>query len=87
VNTDWPKLTSYPTMGELSAALGRPLESRIVLLDPQEPDGYVRDWHPPGIQPVRHWSYAIQWWCFAVVTVIFWVVIGRKRASERATRQ
>ncbi len=78
VDGAWPKVTSYPTMSELSAALGRPLESRIVLLDPRSPGGYVRDWHPPGIQPVRHWSYAIQWWCFAVVTVIFWFVIVRR---------
>jgi surfeit locus 1 family protein len=84
VNSEWPKVTSYPTMSELSAALGRPLESRIVLLDPREPHGYVRDWHPPGIQPVRHWSYAIQWWCFAVVTVIFWIVIGRRAGSSQA---
>jgi surfeit locus 1 family protein len=77
----WPKVTSYPTLPELSAALKKPLEPRIVLLDPQEPDGYVRDWHPPGMQPVRHWSYAIQWWCFAAVTVIFWAVIGRRRAA------
>jgi surfeit locus 1 family protein len=81
VDGGWPKVTSYPTMNELSAALGRPLEPRIVLLDPQEPDGYVRDWRPPGMQPVRHWSYAIQWWCFAAVTVIFWAVIGRRRAA------
>lgn len=73
----WPKVTSYPTMGELSAALTRPLEPRIVLLDPQEPNGYARDWRPPGMPPLRHWSYAIQWWCFAAVTVIFWVVISR----------
>ena len=78
VNGGWPKVTSYPTMGELSAALGRPLEPRIVLLDPKEPQGYVRDWHPPGIQPLRHWSYAIQWWCFAAVTIVFWVVISRR---------
>jgi surfeit locus 1 family protein len=82
-NGSWPKVTSYPTMSELSAALARPLEQRIVLLDPQEPEGYVRDWRPPGMQPLRHWSYAIQWWCFAGVTVIFWVVISR-RAGGRA---
>jgi surfeit locus 1 family protein len=76
----WPKVTSYPTMSELSAALGQKLESRIVLLDPQQPDGYVRDWHPPGMQPVRHWSYAIQWWAFAAVAIIFWAVAGRRRA-------
>jgi surfeit locus 1 family protein len=76
---DWPKVTSYPTMNELSAALGRPLEPRIVLLDAREPDGYVRDWQPPGMQPIRHWSYAIQWWAFAVVTLIFWAVVSRAK--------
>jgi surfeit locus 1 family protein len=82
VDSQWPKLTSYPTMSELSTALAQPLDSRIVLLDPQEPDGYVRDWRPPGIQPLRHWSYAIQWWCFAVVTVIFWFVIARRAPGQ-----
>jgi surfeit locus 1 family protein len=82
---EWPKVTSYPTMSELSAALRRPLESRILLLNPSALDGYVRDWHPPGIQPVRHWSYAIQWWCFAVVTVVFWFVIGRRAGSFRTS--
>jgi surfeit locus 1 family protein len=65
-------------MSELSRAMARALEPRIVLLDPNEPDGYVRDWHPAGIQPVRHWSYAIQWWAFAVVAVIFWAVLSRR---------
>jgi len=52
------------------------------LLDPQEPNGYVREWRPPGIQPVRHWSYAIQWWCFAAAVIVFWAVIGRRKALE-----
>jgi surfeit locus 1 family protein len=75
----WPQVTSYPTMSELSRAMARALEPRIVLLDPNEPNGYVRDWHPAGIQPVRHWSYAIQWWAFAVVAVIFWAVLIRRK--------
>jgi surfeit locus 1 family protein len=85
VNGEWPKVTSYPTMSELSAALARPLEPRIVLLDPKEPEGYVRDWRPPGMQPLRHWSYAIQWWCFAIVTIVFWVVISRRSRSSGGT--
>ena len=79
VGSGWPKVTAYPTMGELSAALPGSLEPRIVLLDAQEPAGYVRDWHPPGMQPIRHWSYAIQWWAFAVVTVVFWTVLRRRK--------
>ena len=79
VEGGWPKVTSYPTMNELSAALVQPLEPRIVLLDANASDGYVRDWHPPGMQPIRHWSYAIQWWAFAVVTLIFWAVASRTK--------
>jgi len=77
----WPKVTSYPTMNELATALARPLEPRILLLDPQEPNGYVRDWHPPGMEPLRHWSYAIQWWCFAFLAVAFWAVISRRKVT------
>ena len=75
----WPKVTTFPTMGELSTALGSSLEPRILLLDPKEPDGYVRDWHPPGLEPIRHWSYAAQWWAFAVVVVFLWVRLSFRK--------
>ncbi len=80
--SSWPKVTSYPDMKQLSQALGRALEPRILLLDATEPDGYVRDWHPPGISPARHWSYAIQWWCFAVLAVILWGVLSFRKPRE-----
>jgi surfeit locus 1 family protein len=74
----WPKVTSYPSAAQLATALGAPLPARIVLLDAQAPHGYVRDWQPPGISPLRNFSYAIQWWCFAVLTVVVWAVMSRK---------
>ncbi len=79
----WPKVTSFPTMSELSQALGSPLDRRILLLDAHDPDGYVRDWHPPGLEPTRHWSYAVQWWSFAAVLAFLWVRLSlRKRPEE-----
>jgi surfeit locus 1 family protein len=80
----WPKVTSYPTMQELAQALGHPLEPRIVLLDPQAPDGYVRDWHPPGMSPARHWSYAIQWWSFAALALVLWGVLSVAKPEQVA---
>ena len=82
----WPKVTSYPDMGQLAAALGAPLEPRILLLDPQAPFGYLREWRPPGPQPLRHYSYAIQWWAFAVLTLVVWALTSRRRAGEAAPR-
>jgi surfeit locus 1 family protein len=74
----WPKVTSYPDMAQLAAALGRPLASRILLLDPAAPFGYVRAWQPPGLPPLRHFSYAIQWWSFALAILILWAVLSRR---------
>lgn len=80
----WPKLTSFPDMAQLSAALGRVLEPRILLLDASSAHGYVRDWQPPGLSPLRHWSYAIQWWAFAAVTAILWFVLSVRRSTPPA---
>lgn len=75
----WPRLTSFPVPSELSASLGRELESRILLLDSQDPEGYRREWQPPGLPPSRHFGYAIQWWAFAIVAFVLWIVMGLRR--------
>jgi len=66
---EWPKLTSFPTMSDLSAALAQPLEAQQLLLNPDEPFGYLRDWHVSGIGPERHIAYAVQWWSFAALAL------------------
>jgi len=78
----WPKVTAFPSMDQLSRALGIALESEIILLDPKEEDGYVRDWHPPGMEPIRHWSYAVQWWSFGVVLLVLWVGLSMRKVAE-----
>src|ERR1700681_1610087 len=81
----WPKVTSYPSAAELSAALDAPLAARILLLDPQAPFGYVRDWQPPGMAPLRHLSYAIQWWSFAALALIAWGIMSTRRIDAAPT--
>ena len=83
-DASWPKVTSYPDMTWLANALGVPLEPRIVLLDPGAPFGYVREWQAPGLSPLRHFSYAIQWWSFAALALIGWLVMSRRPAAGAA---
>ena len=80
----WPRVTSFPTIAQLSEVLGRPLEPRVILLDPQNPEGYVRDWHPPGIPAMQNFAYAFEWWCFAVAAVVIWLVLSTQRPKEGA---
>jgi surfeit locus 1 family protein len=81
-NSEWPKVTSYPDMTQLSDALGMPLEPQILLLDPGAPFGYVREWQAPGLSPLRHFSYAIQWWSFAALALVGWAVLSLRPAAE-----
>jgi surfeit locus 1 family protein len=75
----WPKVTSFPTLDELSTALQQRVEPWMLLLDPAGTHGYLRDWQPPGLPPLRHWAYAIQWWGFAVTLAIIWGIMSARR--------
>jgi surfeit locus 1 family protein len=65
----------YPTAADVAAILGEPVLDYQVLLDPAEPDGYVRQWQAPGLAPERHWSYAGQWLALAVGAAAAAVVV------------
>lgn len=80
----WPRVTGFPTLAQLSTALGQPLEPRIILLDPQSSEGYVRDWRPPGIPAMQNFAYAFEWWCFAVAAVVIWAVLSAQKPKEGA---
>jgi surfeit locus 1 family protein len=77
----WPRVTAFPQPAELAASLGIAprLERRLLLLDAQEPRGYVREWKPGGRGPEQNWSYAIQWWSFGVVLLGLYVGLNLRR--------
>jgi surfeit locus 1 family protein len=52
---------------ELSGWLGERVLALTVLMSPDEPDGYRRDWRPPDGRADRHIAYAGQWFLFALI--------------------
>ena len=78
----WPKVTSFPRAAELRTALGRPLATRIILLDPAAAHGYVRTWTLPGMPALENWGYAIQWWAFALTAGVIWLVLSLRRSRR-----
>ena len=85
----YPVVAAFPSRSEIARLLGETswtTATDLVLLDPGEPDGYVRDWSPPGFPPMRHIGYAVQWFAMAATLLVIWVVTNLKRlgASERS---
>lgn len=87
---EWPKVTSFPQAEELAAALVTPndpaprIEARVLLLDAEVEGGYLRDWRPfaAGKGPEQNWSYAIQWWSFAVLLLVLYVTLNLQKRDE-----
>lgn len=83
----WPRVMNYPEAAELAVALGAPIESRIVLLHPQAPDGFERNWQPAlRFNPARHLAYAIQWFAFGLVAVLLLIIAGVRRDRSQGHR-
>jgi len=79
----WPKLTLRIDAAEIAADLGKSLLPRMLLLDADAGSGFVREWTPNVMPPLRHRAYALQWFTFALVAlVVFAVVHWRKQESR-----
>jgi len=74
----WPARLLRLETGPLESRLGYPLLSCQVLLDETRPEGYLRDWKPPELAPDKNRGYALQWFLFALTTVILYLRHGFK---------
>ncbi len=81
----FPVVATFPQTPEIRALLpGRPLVAAAeqVLLDPGEPDGYVRNWTVSGFPPLRHLSYAVTWFALALTLIVIYVVTNLRPAPR-----
>lgn len=78
----WPRVVSYPTRADLRCLYGPKVRAGELLLAPAQADGYVRKWElGGGLSPLRHYSYAVQWFGFAALALFLFF-----RLNSRPTR-
>ena len=71
----WPKLTLAVDAQEIAADLKAPLLPRVLLLDADAASGFVREWTPNLMPPQRHQAYAFQWFAFALVALVIFILL------------
>jgi surfeit locus 1 family protein len=59
--------------------LGLSLQPFVIEQTSGAPDGLLRAWERPDTGAERHRSYALQWYSFAALAAILYVVLGFKR--------
>jgi len=75
-DSDWPKRLLYPTRDQIVAALGTQVPDYQLLLATDQADGFLRDWKAVEVGPKKHYGYAFQWFSFAILALIFYVILN-----------
>jgi surfeit locus 1 family protein len=78
----WPRRLLFPSAPEIEQELGYAVRNYQLLLDPDSPDGFVRDWRPAVVGSERHFGYALQWFSFAAALSIIYVVVNLERPGR-----
>jgi len=63
---DWPRVGVWPTNLEIAAEIGRDVLPYVLLLGPDQPQGFVRQWQPRETGTSTHYGYAFQWFAMAI---------------------
>lgn len=77
----WPRVGVWPTSEEVSAELDRDVLPFVLLLDADQPSGFVRKWQPQQSGPAKHYGYAFQWFAMAIAVLVIGAWRLRKRGS------
>lgn len=81
-DSGWPRLAVYPTLDEVAAVLGEPVQPFVLLMDPENELGFFRHWVPEEMGPGRHYAYALQWFAMGIVLAGLLIWNYRKRGIE-----
>ncbi|MGI9291924.1 MAG: SURF1 family protein [Gammaproteobacteria bacterium] len=79
----WPRRMLYPNQELISETLGQKVMSYQLLLVENQPDGYLRKWKALQVDPKTNYGYSFQWFSFALIATIFYVILTRRWLRER----
>jgi surfeit locus 1 family protein len=78
----WPYRIQRIHIQTLSEELERTLLPVVLLLDGEQPDGYLRDWQPlMGFGPERNVGYAVQWFGLAAALLVIYFAVNTRRVD------
>ncbi len=80
----FPVVANFPNRAEIANVVHETAwaaATDVVLLDADQPDGYVRQWQAPGMPPLRHIAYAVQWFGLALALGVIYLVTNLRRAA------
>jgi len=79
----WGQAWPYFTVAAYSARESFPLLPFVLLQDPGDEHGFVRNWSRPEPKPWMHLGYAVQWFAFALIAAVIYLRLSFESPSNR----
>ncbi len=78
-SASWLLLVTHIDIESLQARFEGRLLPLVLWLAPEQQGAYVRDWNPVWMRPEKSRAYATQWFAFAVVALVFFVILNLRK--------
>lgn len=77
----WPRVIQFIDYDAIARRVRADVYPAVIMLTPEEEDGFLRVWRPVVEGPRIHYSYAVQWFAMSLaVVVLFFVFTTRRQA-------
>lgn len=81
-NDRWPLRMQWLDKEEVAKLSGLNLYPFAILMDADGASGYIREWGSVNLDPNKNTSYAMQWFSFAVVLLLIYLVVNIEKREE-----
>lgn len=78
----WPLVIQWIDFEAMEKRLGYSLLPYIILQDPENQNGFVRDWYIKKITPEKNTSYAVQWFMLATALIVIFIVVNLRKVEK-----
>ena len=78
----WPARLQWLDVKEFARDTKLEVYPFALLMDADAPHGYAREWGKSNLDPDKNTSYAMQWFSFAILLVIIYIVVNFKKTAE-----
>jgi len=79
LTTEWPQRIPYIDLQKIQQGVDFELLPYVIWQAPEMDDYYPREWRPIWSTPEKSEAYALQWFGFAVITLILFIALNLKK--------
>jgi surfeit locus 1 family protein len=79
LTNQWPQLIQHIDIDALQAQFSDRLIPFVLWLAPEHEGYYVREWNPVWMRPEKSQAYAVQWFAFAMLALVFFIILNLRK--------